>query len=214
MKMKSMASSAKNGEPNFRSLSKVRRYAAAFILALTIAGSFGFACSSSAVPLLFTLTGVTLNDGATASGSFVFNPSTQTYGTFDIVTAGGATVGSTYSSGAGTKTSFLPSPDSFIFDNFSVDDHYLDLFTLAHITGPGTFALEPGAAMGPGDFSDGGEFVNGNFSTVNYRLITAGFLTVTGLAVPETGGTLLSLALGIAALAGFQFSSRRRRARV
>ena len=69
MKTKSMASSAKNDELNFRSLSKVRRYAAAFILALTIASSFGFARSSSAVPLLFTLTGVTFNDGATASGS-------------------------------------------------------------------------------------------------------------------------------------------------
>jgi hypothetical protein len=215
MKTKSMASCAKNDKLNFRSWSKVRRYAATFSLAVTIAGNFGSARSSSAVPLDFTLTGVTFNDGATASGFFIFDPSRQIYGAFDILTTGGASAGSNYSSeGVGTNASFLPSPDSFIFDNFSVDDHYLNLFTLGHITGPGVFALESGAAKGPGVFSNGGEFVNDNFSTINYRLITAGFLTVSGPSVPETGGTLLSLAFGIAALAGFRFSFGRRRAGV
>ncbi len=216
MKTKSTTSSTNSEEQNFRSLPKVRRYAAAFILALAVAGSFGFARSSSAVPLLFTLTGVTFNDGATASGSFMFNPSTQTYGAFDILTAGGASAGSDYSSGAGTNASSLHSPDAFIFDNFSIDnhDHNLDLFFSGHIIIPGIYALALGVAGGPGSFSDSGEFVNNDFSTINYRLVTTGFLTVTGVApVPETGGTLLSLAFGIAALAGFQSSFGRRRAR-
>jgi len=95
---------------------------------LAILGSLTFAHSSHAVPMLFTLTGVTFNDGATATGSVAFNPTTKNFGTFLITTTtSGSNTGSTYSSLAGTSTFYLASPDAFIFDNFSIDSHYFVL---------------------------------------------------------------------------------------
>ena len=69
----------------------------------------------------------------------------------------------------------------------------------------GVYVLEPEVAAGPGSFSWSGEFVD---ITLDYRLITGGSLTVTG--VPETGGTLLSLVIGIIALFGFHLFQRQR----
>ena len=159
--------------------------------------------------MLFTLTGVTFNDGATASGFFIFNPANQTYGVFNILTSGSLSYsGSLYSSGMGTGTNYLASPDAFIFDNFSMDSHYLVLAFSGHITSPGVYALEPGVPGGSGTFSWSGEFVD---VALDYRLITGGFLTVSSVqGVPETGATLLSLMIGIAAVCGFQLFQRRR----
>ena len=53
---------------------------------IVILGSLAFARSGDATPMLFTLTGVTFNDGATATGSFAFNPTTGNFGTFLITT--------------------------------------------------------------------------------------------------------------------------------
>jgi len=78
-------------------------------------------------------------------------------------------------------TNHLSSPDTFIFDNFSIDFHYLVLAFSGHITGPGLYALEPGVPHGPETFSWSGEFVD---MALDYRLVTEGFLTVT--RVPET----------------------------
>jgi hypothetical protein len=74
-----------------------------------------------------------------------------------------------------------------------------------HITGPGVYALDLGVPNGPDSFLGSGEFVD---ALLNYRLVTGGFLTVTG--VPETGGTLFSLVIGIIALFGFRFLQRHR----
>ena len=102
---------------------------------LAILGSLTFAHSSHAVPMLFTLTGVTFNDGATATGSVAFNPPTKNFGTFLITTTtSGSNTGSTYSSLAGTSTFYLASPDAFIFDNFSIDSHYF-VFAFSGTTG-------------------------------------------------------------------------------
>jgi len=118
----------------------------------------------------FTLTGVTFNDGSTASGSLIFNPSNQTYGAFNIITSSSLPyTGSTYSPGMGTATNYLSSPDTFIFDNFSIDFHYLVLAFSGHITGPGVYALEPGVPHGPKTFSWSGEFVD---MALDYRLVT------------------------------------------
>ena len=54
---------------NFRSLPKIRRHVTVLALVLSVLGSLSFARSSVAVPLLFTLTGVTFDDGATAAGA-------------------------------------------------------------------------------------------------------------------------------------------------
>src|SRR5215469_4697722 len=178
---------------------------------LAILGNFTFAYSSHAVPMLFTLTGVTFNDGATATGSFAFNPTTGNFGSFLITTTtSGSNTGSTYSSLAGTSTFYLASPDAFIFDNFSVDSHYLVFAFSGHITGPGVYSLDIGVPNGPDSFLGSGEFVD---ASLDYRLVTGGSLTVTLQGVPETGGTLFSLVIGTIALFGFRSigaASRRR----
>ena len=198
-----------NTQLNLQSLLRVRRGAAAIIVTLTIFTSLGLARSSHAVPILFTLTGVTFNDGATATGSFVFNPTTGNFGTFLITTTMSVSnTGSTYSSLAGTSTFYLASPDAFIFDNFSIDSHYLVFSFSGHITGPGVYALDIGVPTGPDSFLGSGEFVD---MALDYRLVTGGSFTVTSLqGVPETGATLLSLMIGIAAVCGFQLFQRRR----
>src|SRR5262245_28040283 len=101
---------------------------------LAVLASLGFARSGYATPMLFTLTGVTFNDAATATGSFVFDPTTGNFGTFLITTTTSVSnTGSTYSSLAGTSTFYLASPDAFIFDNFSIDSHYLVFAFSGHI---------------------------------------------------------------------------------
>jgi hypothetical protein len=173
---------------------------------IAILANLALARSSDATPMLFTLTDVTFNDGSTASGSFFFNPSNQSYNAFNIITSNSLSdTGSVYSRGMGTATNYLSSPDAFIFDNFSVNSHYLALAFAGHIMAPGVYALEPGVAAGAGSFSWSGEFVD---ITLDYRLITGGSLTVTG--IPETGGTLLSLMIGIIALFGFHLLQRHR----
>src|SRR5262249_33546618 len=109
-----------------------------------------------------------------------------------------------YSSLVGTSTSYLASPDAFIFDNFSVNFHYLVLAFDGHITAPGVYALEPGMGLGSNAFAWSGEFVD---MAPNYRVITGGSFTVTPVA-PETGGTLFSLVIGIIALIGFHSFQR------
>ena len=175
---------------------------------IVILASLAFARSSDATPMLFTLTGVTFNDDATASGSFAFNPTTGNFGTFLITTTTSVSnTGSTYSSLAGTSTFYLASPDAFIFDNFSIDSHYLVFSFSGHITGPGVYALDLGVPNGPDSFLGSGEFVD---MALDYRLVTGGFLTVTLPGVPETGGTLFSLVIGIIALFGFHLLQRHR----
>ena len=198
-----------NTQLDLRSLPRVRRGAAAIIVFLIIFTSLGLARSSHAVPMLFTLTGVTFNDGATGTGSFVFNPTTGNFGTFLITTTTSVSnTGSTYSSLAGTSTFSLASPDAFIFDNFSIDSHYLVFSFSGHITGPGVYPLDLGVPNGPDSFLGSGEFVD---MALDYRLITGGFLTVTlPSGVPDTGGTLLSLVISVLALFGFHLLQRHR----
>ena len=177
-------------------------------LMIIVLGSLVIARSSDAMPMRFTLTAVTLNDGATATGSFVFNPTMGNFGTFLITTTTSVSnTGSTYSSLAGTSTFYLASPDAFIFDNFSIDSHYLVFSFSGHITGPGVYALDIGVPNGPDSFLGSGEFVD---ALLDYRLLTGGFLTVTLPGVPETGGTLFSLMIGIIALFGFHLLQRHR----
>lgn len=55
------------------------------------------AVTVSAAPILWTLQGVTLSDGGTASGSFVYDADTNTYSDLDITTTtGSARAGTTY----------------------------------------------------------------------------------------------------------------------
>src|SRR5215472_8956984 len=124
-----------------KSLSKTRR-----LLALLAAlGSLAVARASDATPMLFTLKGVTFNDGSTASGSFIFDPTNQNYGAFNIATSNSlSNTGSIYSPGTGTGTNFLSSPYTFLFHNFFNHFPFLVLAFSGHIASPGFYALEPG----------------------------------------------------------------------
>jgi len=156
-------------------------------------------------PLLFTLSGVTFEDGAIAVGSFVFDPDTQTYGQFDITTGVGVTLdnymGHEYSPVLGYDASFSDnSPSSSTFAFFIQPAPYLNLVS-DPITGPGSFNLHPGQSFGFGSFSGSGEFVD---DQLDARMITDGSLVVTSLdvaAVPEpstwTVGILVAMALPI-----------------
>lgn len=135
--------------------------------------------ATEAAPLLFTFSGVTFADNAVATGSFIFDPGTDTFGAFNITTTVGMTtdtyLGSNYSSVLGTAPSgsLSAGEDVFVFDNFSSglhDSHYLALGVATNITSPGTYALEPGVSGGPGSFRGSGEFVDGN---LDLRLVRA-----------------------------------------
>jgi IPTL-CTERM motif len=66
-----------------------------FLLAAFAAA--GLPASALAVPLLWTLNGVTLSDGGTASGSFVYDATANTNSAVNIKTTSGSSVtGSTY----------------------------------------------------------------------------------------------------------------------
>jgi len=58
----------------------------------------GMAPSASADSVIWTLTDLTFEDGGTASGYFVYDATTNTVTSIDIVTTGGASGGATYTS--------------------------------------------------------------------------------------------------------------------
>jgi hypothetical protein len=69
-----------------------------------------------------------------------------------------------------SQAKISPSPDAFIFDNFSIDSHYLVFSFSGHITGPGVYALDLGAPNGPDSFPGSGEFVD---ALLDYRVSDA-----------------------------------------
>ncbi len=189
-------------------------------LALASLGALGTARPADAQSLLYTLSGVTFDDGAVATGAFTFDPTTKTFGAFDMTTTNGVTDtlrGVQYLPGA-SKT--LPSatlpgastPDT-IFTFTSTKSQTLALETvLTSATTPGVYALRPGrfAPAGtvmpgsPDQILNSGELIpvgNG----FGGRGILTGSLTVTGAAgapVPEASTTIsfgLLLILGGAA---------------
>ena len=62
-----------------------------------VAAVIGLGSAAHATPVTWTLEGVTFDDGATATGSFVFDADTGVYSGIDITTAGGSVLpGATY----------------------------------------------------------------------------------------------------------------------
>ena len=64
----------------------------------TLLGLGVFSVSASAIPVRWTLTGVTFSDGGTASGSFIYDADTNTYSNISITTTAGTVLltGATY----------------------------------------------------------------------------------------------------------------------
>jgi hypothetical protein len=157
------------------------------IVALVIfaAGTVGL----SATPVLWTLQGVTLTDGGTASGSFVYDADTNTYSDLNITTTtGSARAGSTY-------TVFNPftgtSPDGFFAaTTFPFDEGspglIIGFLTLTDAGGTrefdASFIFDEGSYYG----------LNGLLGDATFRFSTAGGIT----SVPEPS------ALGLVAIGG------------
>jgi len=165
---------------------------------------------ASAQNLKLTLTNVTFNDGAAATGYIDYNPTTNVISNYDFQTTDGTSdglLGSEYSSSAGTFS--IPFSNSALFFN---NPNSLLVFTCNSnpITGPGTFKLDPGSIDTSGSFlfNDSGEVTSFVGSEAqNTRVISGGEFVATLLPVPEAS-TVVTFAF---LLSGGVIFLRRRR---
>jgi hypothetical protein len=160
---------------SIRSLFKQRCFHASLLVVLLAS-----APAALAYPLVYNLSGVTFDDGAVATGSFVFDPQAYRYGSinpfvrFDIVTTDGAIglLGTRYNSEAGFSAHFIGRTGGG-FD-----------FAGPEGVAAGTFFLES-LASSPGEYPlSGSEFWVDNGDLRGLRGITSGSLIVTALPGP------------------------------
>jgi hypothetical protein len=173
---------------------KFPKFLAAFATAAAL-----FAGSAHAAPVLWTLTGVTFDDGATASGSFTYDASTNTYSGWSVSITAGTFPAITYDTVTSELNAANEDADGVIF---VIHDflHYVNLnFDTALTDAGGTSALSLGTSFGGFDTTS---YECNNCST--YRWVTAGAVT-TG-TVPEPATLLLVGTL----LAGGALTRRRR----
>ena len=185
------------------------------LLALTILAGLGLSIApraASAQNLLFTLDGVTFEDGATASGSFNYDSTQNVFGAYDITTMSNDTqTGDHYLGpiiGQSNQNAQLDSAGRFVFSADYGHKLYLDTFSPA--TSSGTFGIIPGYLD-----SDNNLFLSGEILPNDeiIHTITAGNLIVTDpSAVPEPSASA-SFAVGTLMLAGLAVVAGRRRTR-
>jgi len=168
------------------------------VSALAVAGA-------QAGPVLWALTNATFTDGATATGSFVFDADTSVFGNVSVSKADGA-----YASVAYTTATQYTNPATIEFgtkSSLNTGDFFIDLIPVAALTNAGgvvglTAAVSP-VAFGRDSFFgrclDAGCNSGGDIGGLN-----AG-ASLVGVAVPEPATLLLVLAAGVGAVA-----SRRR----
>ncbi len=155
---------------------------------------------AAAQNLVYTLSGVTFNDGAVATGSFDFNPTTQTFGPYSITTTNGVSdnlTGALYTPTSSKSVAGGSGSDAFTFKTNSLVYNYLVLDTSLSATTPGTYSIDPGYNLSLGQFNRSGELAPVNMVA---RGITTGSLIVTNAPVPEASTTVsfgLLLALGL-----------------
>jgi hypothetical protein len=167
------------------------------------------ALPAHATEILWTLSGVTFDDGAAASGTFETDPTTGDILTWDITTTAGATLGGfTYSGasyGGNAFNDFNGTANSFVVANNNPNDEppyspYLELVFTDPLTTTETDAI----------VTDGGT-VNGSKECLDcsdIRFVTGG--TATGVTVPEPAAWALML-VGFGGL-GASLRSRRKAA--
>lgn len=176
------------------------------LTALALLMLAAFVPTASADGITWDLSGVTFSDGATASGSFVFNADTNTFSSIDITVAGGS---STF--GDGTYTILDPGyssnssrlvPVESPFPANGVGAPVLGFLFGSPLTDAGGTAS---LAMNQGiqDCAN----VNCSVSTITYDL-TAGDVVSSVTATPEPS-SLLMLVGGCLALGGMAFWRRR-----
>ena len=143
---------------------------------------------------------MTFSDGAVAFGSFVYNPTTNVFGTFSLTTTDGVTnssLGSSYTQ-ISSETAGADA-NTFVFVNNASPYNSLDLFLplTVHASSSGLYTLLTGTVSSPTEIDGSGEF------TPTARGLSTGSLYVTN-AVPEASAAVsfaLLLCLGSAGIA-------------
>lgn len=152
------------------------------------------ATGASAVPITWTLQGVTFQDGGSAAGSFVIDSDDGNMLSWNITTTAGTSLpGFTYDNSTSTLfgRDFFGAPNSYLItrdDPFA--QPYLLLTFLSALTTPGDVLLATSA-------DDSGSWECNNCNNIRY--VTAGSAVATN-AVPEPAPLAL-LGIGLAALA-------------
>jgi len=139
---------------------------------------------------VFTLSGVTFDDGGTATGMFTTSDDLKSLVSYDITTSGGTLAGFDYTTA--TTTSFSSLPTILVLETAG-PDHLIEL-TFTGLTAAG-------APIKIGQFDSFEQDPTGA-----HRQVTAG--SVVGNAVPEPSSLALA---GTATLAGLGLWVRRRR---
>ncbi len=155
-----------------------------------------------AIPVTWTLSGVTFNDGGTASGSFDFDASLNDETAYSNVSITTTTVGAFPGSSTYYGAGFNPN-ESRMFDPLNNDGHALSLrFDSALTSFGGTSVLTKA-----GGFASTELFFDDDYN-ISTRYVTAGSVTtlplVTAVPEPET------YALMLAGLAAVGFAAKRR----
>lgn len=171
------------------------------ILARIILGTAVLTASvAGATPLTWTLQGVTYEDGATASGSFIIESTSGDILSWDITTTPGLLDGFHYDVGNSSlfARDFFGFPNSYIIarDN-PFAEPYINMTFASALTAPGTV-----------DFTTSQDFA-GSWECINcdlIRYVTAG--SVTTNPVPEPAPAAL-FGIALAALLRFKYRADR-----
>ena len=142
---------------------------------------------------IFTLSGVTFNDGGTATGTFTTNDALNSLVSFDILTSPGTNIGFEYTP-ATADSSSTALPFILVLNTPPALDHILEL-TFTNLTAAGA-----PITIGTNDSFE---------QSLNARRVVVSGQVVTASAVPEPSSLVMG---GVAALAGLGIWARRRRA--
>jgi hypothetical protein len=160
-----------------------------------------FGGSGQATPLTWALSGATLNDGSTASGSFTYDADTNAYSNYSIsYTAGSIGAAITYGPSASIFPTTSASNLTLALGNINTITNYMNIAFDSNLTNAGgtiAISIDPGFSFSASSW----ECAN----CANTRLFTGGVVTAT-TNVPEPG-TLALMGLG---LAGLEFARRRK----
>lgn len=159
-----------------------------------------FGGSVQATPLTWSLSGATLDDGSTASGSFTYDADTNAYSNYSIsYTAGSIGAAITYDSSADVNGLSTASNLTLTLGNVVITNYMNIAFDSNLTNAGGTIAI----SIDPGFNFNASSWECTNCG--NTRLFTGGVVTAV-TNVPEPG-TLALLGLG---LAGLGFAPRRK----